>query len=149
MLLLSSLTTTTDTPKKHENLRHVLHPITHQKLYHQDRLIHQVLNINHIILIHTITGAKTTNQKVLINRFSLVEDKHCFISLQNDENGILKCNIKCYCRKSTILVFRRGKFQLPNLYRHLKSLTNECPALRQILKILQYHQHPKQIIVNH
>ncbi|CAF1672928.1 unnamed protein product [Rotaria magnacalcarata] len=32
-------------------------------------------------------------------RFSLVEGKDYFISLQNDSTGTLKCNIKCSCEK--------------------------------------------------
>ncbi|CAF5111432.1 unnamed protein product, partial [Rotaria sp. Silwood1] len=64
-------------------------------------------------------------------RFSLVEGKDYFISLQNDSSGTLKCNIKCCCEKWTTLVVRRGKFQLSNFYRHLQGLTNECPALKK------------------
>ncbi|CAF5209789.1 unnamed protein product, partial [Rotaria magnacalcarata] len=64
-------------------------------------------------------------------RFSLVKGKDYFISLQNDSTGTLKRNIKCSCEKWTSLVFRRGKIQLSNFYRHLQGLTNECPALNK------------------
>ncbi len=37
----------------------------------------------------------------------------------------------CCCIKRTRIVFRRGKFQLSNFYRHLQGLANECPALKQ------------------
>lgn len=82
-------------------------------------------------IIDTLTNwCKNNKSKVNNQRFSLVEGKDYFISIQDDSSGILKCNIKCCCEKWTTLVFRRGKFQLSNFYRHLQGLTNECPALK-------------------
>ncbi|CAF2626828.1 unnamed protein product [Rotaria sp. Silwood2] len=83
-------------------------------------------------IIDTLNNwCKNNKSKDNNERFSLVEGKDYFISLQNDSSGTLKCNIKCCCEKWTTLVFRRGKFQLSNFYRHLQGLTNECPALKK------------------
>ncbi|CAF1316605.1 unnamed protein product [Rotaria sordida] len=83
-------------------------------------------------IIDTLNNwCKNNKSKDNNERFSLVEGKDYFISLQNDSSGALKCNIKCCCEKWTTLVFRRGKFQLSNFYRHLQGLTNECPALKK------------------
>ncbi|CAF1342842.1 unnamed protein product [Rotaria sordida] len=83
-------------------------------------------------IIDTLNNwCKNNKSKDDNERFSLVEGKDYFISLQNDSSGTLKCNIKCCCEKWTTLVFRRGKFQLSNFYRHLQGLTNECPASKK------------------
>ncbi|CAF3430381.1 unnamed protein product [Rotaria socialis] len=61
------------------------------------------------------------------------EGEHYFILLQNDSNGALKCDIRCYCQKWSSLSLRRGKFQLSNFYRHLQGLNNICPALKKMI----------------
>ncbi|CAF1488624.1 unnamed protein product [Adineta steineri] len=82
-------------------------------------------------IINTLNNWCKNNKSEYNNvQLSLVEDKDYFISLQNDSSGTLKCYIKCCCKKLITLVFRRGKVQLSNFYRHLQSLTNECPALK-------------------
>ncbi|CAF3364077.1 unnamed protein product [Rotaria sp. Silwood2] len=66
-------------------------------------------------IIDTLNNwCKNNKSKDTNERFYLVEGKDYFISLPNDSS-----------------VFRRGKFQLSNLYRHLQGLTNECPALKK------------------
>ncbi|CAF2137499.1 unnamed protein product [Rotaria magnacalcarata] len=83
-------------------------------------------------IIDTLNNwCKNNKSKDNNERFSLVEGKDYFISLQNDSTRTLKCNIKWSCEKWTTLVFRRGKFQLSNFYRHLQGLINECPALKK------------------
>ncbi|CAF1536147.1 unnamed protein product [Rotaria magnacalcarata] len=82
-------------------------------------------------------------------RFSLVKGKDYFISLQNDSTGTLKRNIKCSCEKWTSLVFRRGKIQLSNFYRHLQvsspSSTHNHQSVTTSDNVLQQIASPNSI----
>ncbi|CAF4390780.1 unnamed protein product, partial [Rotaria sp. Silwood2] len=101
-------------------------------------------------IIDTLNNwCKNNKSKDNNERFSLVEGKDYFISLQNDSSGTLKCNIKCCCEKWTTLVFRRGKFQLSNFYRHLQvsspSSTNNQQPLTTSANVLQQIASPNSI----
>ncbi|CAF4283264.1 unnamed protein product, partial [Rotaria magnacalcarata] len=67
------------------------------------------------------------------SNLSVAEHKSYIIDTLNNwcKNNKSKDNIKCSCEKWTALVFRRGKFQLSNFYRHLQGLTNQCPAFKK------------------
>ncbi|CAM4828703.1 unnamed protein product [Rotaria magnacalcarata] len=83
------------------------------------------------------------------NFLSTIEGKDYFISLQNDSTGTLECNIKCSCEKWATLVFRRGKCQLSNFYRHLQvsspSSTHNHQSLTTSDNVLQKIASPNSI----
>ncbi|CAF3776722.1 unnamed protein product [Rotaria socialis] len=93
-----------------------------------------LLKIKKKYIIDTLNNwCENNKSKLNVQQFSLVEGEHYFILLQNDSNGALKCDIRCYCQKWSSLSLRRGKFQLSNFYRHLQGLNNICPALKKMI----------------
>ncbi|CAF1453090.1 unnamed protein product [Rotaria magnacalcarata] len=129
--LSSSLTTTTDTSSTiRKPTSSVLSDSSPETVSSKSSNLSVAEHKSYII--DTLNNwCKNNKSKDNNERFSLVEGKDYFISLQNDSTGTLKCNIKCSCEKWTALVFRRGKFQLSNFYRHLQGLTNQCPAFKK------------------
>lgn len=129
--LSSSLTLTTDTPSTiRTSASYIVSDSSPETMPSKSISLSAAQHKSYII--DTLNRwCKNNKAKGDNERLSLVEGKDYFISIQNDENNILKCNIKCCCKKWITLVFRRGKFQLSNFYRHLQGLANECPALKQ------------------